>query len=205
MTSAAQPLLAELDTAFSQASQTWRATALRQIADLFVASAALYSAEQVALFDDVICRLIPKMDRAALAELSNKLAPVDNAPVKAIGSLARNADLAVAGPILEFASALPDEDLIAIAGRIDLKLLPKIAARTALSEAVTDILLERGNAAIKRQLIDNPNARMSETGFARMVSGINGDKELATALAARQDVPGELRVWLDAVLNPKQA
>ena len=63
----------------------------------------------------------------------------------------------------------------------------------------------RGNAAIKRQLIDNPNARMSETGFARMVSGINGDKELATALAARQDVPDELRVWLDAVLNPKQA
>lgn len=205
MTSAAQPLLAELDTAFSQASQTWRATALRQIADLFVASAALYSAEQIALFDDVICRLIPKMDRTALAELSNKLAPVGNAPVKAIASLARNADLAVAGPILEFAAALPDEDLIAIAGRIDLKLLPKIAARTALSEAVTDILLERGNAAIKRRLIDNPNARMSETGFARMVSGINGDKELATALAARQDVPDELRVWLDAVLNPKQA
>jgi len=203
MMPAAQPILAELDTALSQASDSWRVTALRRIADLFLGSAELYTADQVALFDEVICHLIAKADRTSLAELSNKLAPVGNAPVKAIVSLARHIDIAICGPILEFATALPDHDLVEIADadRIDLKLLAKIAARAQLSEAVTDVLLKRGDPAIQSKLIDNPNARISEVGFARLVSRLNGDKELAAAIAARQEMPAELRVWLDAALS----
>jgi hypothetical protein len=38
-----QALLAELDTALPQASESWRNAVLRQIADLFLNSAELYS------------------------------------------------------------------------------------------------------------------------------------------------------------------
>ncbi len=34
----------------------------------------------------------------------------------------------------------------------------------------------------------NPHARISEAGFARLVSGINGDKSLAAVLAVRTDI-----------------
>jgi hypothetical protein len=38
-------------------------------------------------------------------------------------------------------------------------------------------------------------------GFARLINGLKGDKDLAAAIAARQDVPPELRMWLDAALS----
>jgi hypothetical protein len=72
MTQAAQALLADLDTALPQATESWRGTALRRIVDLFLSSAGRYSEDQVALFDAVMCRLMHKdVDRTLLAELSN--------------------------------------------------------------------------------------------------------------------------------------
>ena len=69
------------------------------------------------MFDEVIVRLIQKIDRLQLAELSNRLAPVANAPVRVLGRLARHSDIAVSGPILDQAEALPDADLIEIADK----------------------------------------------------------------------------------------
>ena len=203
MTLTSEALLDELDVRLPQASESWRSAALRQIVDLFLAGAEVYVAEQVALFDEVIDRLMQNLDRAPLAELSNRLAPVDNAPVKALGRLARHGDITVCGPVLEQAAALPDADLVAIADndRIDARLLAKIARREHLSAAVTDVLLRRGDKALQRAIIDNPNARVSETGFARVITGLDGDKDLAAAIAARDDVPAELRPWLKRALG----
>ncbi len=143
------------------------------------------------------------MDRLQLAELSDRLAPVANAPVRVLGRLVRHSDVAVSGPILDQAEALPDADLIEIADkdRVDPNLLAKIAARAHLNTAVTDVLIKRGNKAIQRKIIDNPNALVSEEGFARVITALNGDKNLASAIAARNDVPAELRVRLSKTLG----
>jgi len=203
MTSTAQAVLAELDATLPEKSEDWRSTALRQIADLFLSGAAFYGGEQVALFDEVIGRLMQDTDRLELAALSNRLAPVDNAPVKVIGRLARHSDMAVCGPILGQAKGLPDADLVEVADkdRIDPNLLTKIALRPHLSAAVTDVLLKRGNKAIQRAVIDNPNARVSEAGFARVIMSLNDDKNFAAAIAAREDVPPELQPWLSKILG----
>ncbi|MGH6672007.1 MAG: DUF2336 domain-containing protein [Xanthobacteraceae bacterium] len=200
----AQSLLCDLDARLPQTSESWRSTALRQIADLFVSGAESYDGEQTALFDEVMGRLIKKTDRAQLAELSGVLAGIDNGPTKVLASLARHVDPAVFGPVIERAKALPDDDLVEIADkdRIDPNVLAKIAARGELSEPITDILLKRGNAAVRRKVIGNPKARISEMGFARVVSAINGDKALAAAIAARPEMPAELRPFVDAALNP---
>ncbi|MFZ3359128.1 MAG: DUF2336 domain-containing protein [Xanthobacteraceae bacterium] len=203
MTSASQSLLAELDTTLGAAPATWRRGALRQILALFVAGAPSYNHEQVALFDDVIGRLIMNPDRELLIELSETLAPVENGPVGILCALAGHRDIAIAGSVLEQAKAIPDVKLIAIADneRVDPKLLAKIAARDALSETLTDILLKRGDRTILRKIIDNPKARVSEGSFARIIMNVNGDKSLANAIAARGDVPEELRMWLTKVLE----
>jgi uncharacterized protein (DUF2336 family) len=204
MTQAAQVLLADLDTTLPQATESWRGMALRRIVDLFLSSAGRYSRDQVALFDAVMCRLMHKnIDRALLVDLSSRLASVADAPPEFIGSLARHIDPAISGPVLAQSTALTDQDIVEVADRdrIDPNLLTKIAARPELSAAVTDVVLKRGNAAIYRMIIDNPNARVSEAGFARVIMNLNGDKELASAINARADVPGELRVWLAAALD----
>jgi len=99
--------------------------------------------------------------------------------------------------------ALTDCDLVAIAesDRTGSDQLMKIAARPQLSEAVTDALLKRATGAIQLKLVENPNARVSEAGFARMIMGLNGDKVLAQAISMRPDVPQELRLWLSAALT----
>jgi uncharacterized protein (DUF2336 family) len=200
----AQSLLADLDAALPQTSAFWRSTALRQIVALFLASAPLYDREQISLFDEVICRLIKNLDRTQLAQLSNTLAPVDNAPPKILSILAHHLDIAVSGPVLERAKALPDTELVEIAetDRLDPSVLLKIASRGELSEMVSDALLKRGNRIVREKIVANPNAHISEMGFARLISNIAGDKELAAAVAARQEVPPELRPFLDATLNP---
>jgi uncharacterized protein (DUF2336 family) len=97
---------------------------------------------------------------------------------------------------------LTDADLVEIADRDkkDPTALSLIAARLALSEAVTDVLVRRGNAALARKLIDRTDAPLSESSFARLVTSVENDKELATAIAKREDLPAELRPWLDAAL-----
>ena len=201
----AQSLLADLDAALPRASDSWRGTVLRQMVKLFLAGADSYSGEQVALFDEVMCRLAKKkLDRVQLAELSNTLAGIGNAPPKLLASLARNSDIAVSGPVLERATALPDAEFAEIAekDRGNATILAKIAARSELSEEITNVLLKHGNTAIRRKILENPQAKISEMGFAHVVSGINGDKSLASAIIARNDMPEELRPFVEAALSP---
>jgi uncharacterized protein (DUF2336 family) len=202
MTSEAQPLINELDAVLSRAPAAWRGKILRRVTDLFLVDAECYTDDQVAVFDDVISHLIDKIDRRMLIELSNRLAPVQNAPVKVVGALARHADMLIAGPLLESSCVLTDADLVEIADkdRRDPTLLSAIVARPRLSEAVTDVLIRRGPAAIARKIIDNTDARISESSFARIVTSVENDKELATAIAKREDLPPELRPWLDVAL-----
>jgi uncharacterized protein (DUF2336 family) len=203
MSQTPQALLAELDTTLPQATQFWRSVVLRQITDLFLSGAEFYSDQHVALFDAVMVRLMAGVDRKALAELSERLAGVANAPRNVVGALARHLDISVCGPIIEEAPALPEKLLAEIADRdrVDPGLLAKIAARAELGEAVTDVLLKRGNRAIQRSIIDNPAARISEQGFARAIMSIDGDKPFAESIAARDDVPTELRLWLKEILS----
>jgi uncharacterized protein (DUF2336 family) len=97
---------------------------------------------------------------------------------------------------------LTEEDLVEIADRDrrDPALLSTIAARPRLTQGVTDVLIRRGNAAIARRIIDRTDAPISESSFARLVTSVENDKELAAAIATRADLPAELRPWLDAAL-----
>ena len=203
MTLTARSLIAELDTALVGASDSWRSAILRRISDLYFSSAELYTGDQVTVFDTVMCRLNKNIDRSLLAELSERLAQMHNTPIKFVGALARHSDIAVSGPLLAQAKTLSDKDLAEIADRdrVDMNQLIKIAAREELSETLTDVLIKRGNAAIRKAIIENPKARVSESGFARLLVALDGDKTLAAAIAARDDVPAELRVWLDKVLS----
>ncbi len=199
-----QALLAELDTALPKAAESWRSMVLRKITDLFLSGAEVYNDQHVALFDAVMSRLLPGLDRDDLAELGNRLAGIANAPLNVLANLARHLDILVCGPVLEQAKALPDKVLAEAADRdrVDPNILAKIAARPQLGETVTDVLLKRGGLLLQRKIIDNPDARISEGGFARVIMGLDGDKDLAQAVAARNDLPAELRIWLKDILGP---
>jgi uncharacterized protein (DUF2336 family) len=201
MTPAAQSLLTELDLTLIRAPEPWRRDALRQMIDLFLITAENCDTTQTDVFDEVLFRLLKKSDRATLAEVAATLAPVEKGPTKVLGTLARHSDTSISGPVIALSPSLRDKDLADIAEKTEQRMLMAIAARPKIGEIVTDVLLKRGDRAIKLRLIKNPRAKLSEAGFARLVIGLNGDKELAAAIAIRPDVPPELRPWLVQTLE----
>lgn len=201
MTPAAQSLLTELDHALVKQPDPWRRDALRQMIDLFLSNAEACDTAQTDVFDEVLYRLIRKSDRATLAEVATVLAPVQKGPAKVLGTLARHSDSAISGPVIALSPSLRDKDLADIAEKAELRMLMAIACRPKLGEVVTDVLLKRGNQDVKLRIINNPKAKLSEQGFARLVIGLNGDKKLAAAISARADVPPELRPWLVQTLE----
>ena len=67
--------------------------------------------------------------------------------------------------------------------------LQAISARQMLGEAVTDVLVRRGDREVARSVADNRGARISETGFFRLVKRAESDGVLAEKVGLRPDIP----------------
>jgi uncharacterized protein (DUF2336 family) len=182
-------LIDELEDAIAAGSPEKRLNSLWRILDLFMDGATRYSDEQVALFDDVILRLAAEIEAKARAKLSRKLAPVPNAPVKVIRSLAFDDDTSVAAPVLMRSERLEDADLIASAKAKGQGHLNAIARRKSLNPAVTDVLVDRGDHHVAQTIARNPGARFSDAGFGKLVTRAQGDDTLALRVGARRDIP----------------
>ena len=82
-------LIAELEGAMRSASQEKRTDTLRRVTDLFLGGAERFNEAQVSVFDDVLLHLVKRMEAKAMAELSVRLAPVNNAPTEVVRTLAQ--------------------------------------------------------------------------------------------------------------------
>jgi uncharacterized protein (DUF2336 family) len=182
-------LIVELEDALQRGSTDRRAETLRRITDLFLGSADRFTSAQVALFDDVIGCLIDRIETRALAELGQRLAPVANAPERVIRRLARNDAIAVAGPVLAQSTRLEDADLVDIAKSKGQAHLLAIAGRRALGQAVTDVLVRRGNPYVKRNVAANPAASFSAAGYGELLASARADGTLAERMVRRADIP----------------
>jgi uncharacterized protein (DUF2336 family) len=182
-------LLTEIESALATGSPTKQAEILRRVTDLFLAGAKTYSDEQVDLFDGVISRLAERIETKARAELANRLAPLDNAPVTTVRALARDESIEVAGPILTQSMRLTDDDLLAVAENNRQEHLLAISKRPALSENVSDALVSRGNRDVVLSVTRNEGARFSDSGYGQLVDKSIDDEVLAICVGMRKDIP----------------
>src|SRR6187401_842057 len=163
------PLISELEQAVRIGSQETRVKALRRITDLFLGTKEKLSEEQIEVFDEVLSHLITRMESTALIELSERLAPVNNAPNNVIHTLAVDDEIAIAGPVLSLSDRLTTPDLIQIAMAKSQSHLLAISKRSKLSESLTDVLVERGDTEVITALAENAGAQLSEKTFADLV------------------------------------
>jgi len=186
---AALSLIPELEKVVQHGSREKRAETLQRITTLFLDGAGTYNDEHVDLFDDVFGLLIEEIESKARAELSTHLAPVTNAPARVLRTLANDDDIAVAGPVLKLAPRLPEADLVDVAKSKSQAHLQAISARPVLGEAVTDVLVGRGDRDVARRVAGNRGARISATGFSRLVKRAADDGVLAEKVGLRPDIP----------------
>src|SRR3984885_346490 len=195
--SAALSLIPELEDVIQRGSRHKRAETLHRIAALFLAGADAYSEAHVDLFDDIFGLLIKEIENKARAELANRLAPVANAPLKLMRALANDDDIAVAGPVLKLASRLQEADLVDLANTKSQAHLQAICARQVLGEAVTEVLIRRGDR----------DARLSESSFFRLIKHAETGGLLAEKVGLRPDIPpqmfGELLTKATAVVHKR--
>src|SRR5262249_18718196 len=64
-----------------------------------------------------------------------------------------------------------------------------ISQRSALDEAVTDILVRRGRRDVVQSVAENPGAKFSDDAHALLVGRSAGDSRLAQIVGNRQDLP----------------
>ena len=190
--SASASLIPELEDVIQHGSQDKRAATVKRIANLFIDGAPHFNEDHIGLFDDVLCRLIVEIETKARAEMAQTLAPLTNAPMELMRQLAHDDDIAVAGPVLTQSVRLKETELVELAKTKGQAHLAVIAGREGIGEAITDVLVRRGDAEVMHNVADNQTARLSEGGFSALVKRAEGDGDLAEKVGQRPDIPAHL-------------
>ena len=182
-------LLEELQTALSHGTVAHRVETLRRVTDLFVGNALDYSDDHVRVFDDVFQCLIEQIETSARVLLADRLAPIAAAPPKIIRTLALDEVIEVSGPVLSKSERLDEATLIEIARTRGQAHLKAISLRRVLSEALSDVLVTRGDEDVVQSTVSNPGAQLSEGSLADLVTRAERDDDLASCIGLRADLP----------------
>jgi uncharacterized protein (DUF2336 family) len=182
-------LIEQLERTLASGTSEQRIQTLSRVTDLFVLGAEKYSDDQIGLFDDVLLRITARIEAKSLARLSSRLATAANAPRRVLKELAFHDDIAVARPVLRSSDRIAEADLVTNARTKSQEHLLAISERQSLSEAITDVLVERGNHEVVRTVAKNNGARFSDNGFRALVTRSSNDDQLATHVGLRRDIP----------------
>jgi len=183
-------LLAELNEAVLRGTPKSRLRALWHTTDLLITGR--YSEADVWTFGEVIGRLADEIETAARAQLAEKLARFDHAPVNIVRKLAFDHAIEVARPVLEESRQLDSDTLIAATRSSSQAHMLAISRRRSIDERVTDELVTRGNQEVVQSLARNSGARLSDFGFLHLIKRSDGDNILAEQLGLRKDISRHL-------------
>ena len=168
-----------------------RRVLLREVTDLFFSNPDRRAGE-LTLFDDVLTQLAGEMEEAVRVELAVRLAPTPYPPFKLVRTLAADAAISVAQPILEGSPALSDEDLVAVARKHGQAHLKAISRRPILSVAVSDVIVERADDETLGVLLTNDGAQLSRQAHETVVDRAGANPDLQEAVVNRRDLPVDL-------------
>ncbi len=186
--SAVREVIDQLECSLQSSSGSQRLHMLRSVTALYLQGAASHTKETVELFDQALNQLIDYVEIQALARLSSQLAPIAAAPLRVVQRLARHDEIAVSDPILRESKRLTTADLVDIANSKSQAHLLAIGSRSELEEAVTDVLVTKGNTDVAKTVAANSGARFSHYGFSNLVTRSEKEVGLAEIVSIRSEM-----------------
>ncbi|MCA1402012.1 DUF2336 domain-containing protein [Bradyrhizobium sp. BRP56] len=187
----APALIPELDDIVRRGDPKRRAEAARRLGELFLQGAASFRPDHIDLFDGVLTSLVPHAELAARIDLAERLALLANAPRHLVGQLARDDEVAIAGPLLRRSPVIDEKVLVEIANAKGQGHLLAMAERPKLSTALTDVLVRRGDRDVIRCAAGNAGAAFSDASFTTLVQRASQDGVLTLRIGRRDDLPPE--------------
>jgi uncharacterized protein (DUF2336 family) len=193
-------LIEQLEDALACKDVSRRADILRKVTDLFVLGSGQFSRDQLELFDTVMGKLLENIERAARVQFGSRIARLSDAPPNVVRTLAADAAIEVAGPVLRHCERLDLAALLENAKTQGQDHLLAISGRKVLAEAVTDVLVERGNQSVVASTARNGGARFSYFGVSTLVRKARDDGDLALCVWSRPDIPRQslVRLFVEA-------
>lgn len=160
-----------------------------------LARAFLYSDVDDDVRDGMEAAIILLLDDASpdvRLSLADALAASPLAPRHAIIALAADQS-EIASRVLSRSPVFTDGELVDLVAGVDDGLQTAIAARPALSTAVSAAIAEVGCVEACRRMATNPGAAMARISLRRVAERFGDDAELRESLFARDDLPVEIR------------
>ncbi len=122
--------------------------------------------------------------------LSEALKDVADAPPELIRRLARDVELVVAGPVLQFSPVLTDDDLIEIIGSDPIHgALTAISNRAEVSEDISDALIATEESETIAALLSNPSAQIREETLDGILDRATDEEQWHAPLVKRPVLP----------------
>ena len=183
--------LRELIALAQEPSSSRRRELLRRVTDLFLGEADDRSSSEAVAFDGVFCTLADAVEVDVRADLAARFAHVPHAPAALAAKLARDC-IEVALPILSNANLLSEDDLLDVARTRGQAHLRVVSARPRLPEAVSDVIVERGDDETLTVLIRNEGAALSRRASEVVVERASVNPALQAATVGRTSLPLDL-------------
>jgi uncharacterized protein (DUF2336 family) len=181
-----------------------RGELLRALTDVFLESSSDWRLQERELFDDILEQVVDEVEPRARQELSERLATRVDAPRRVVVKLAGDT-IAVAAPVLTHSPVLQDDDLVPLAREKSQDHLLAIAKRFWVSELVTDILVDRGDAPVLNSIAENLGAQFSRPGAIALVAKAQKREDLWQRLAARGDLADSVADHMAPALTDSMA
>jgi uncharacterized protein (DUF2336 family) len=168
-----------------------RSALVSAIGDLIDESNRQFSAQELALMNDILKKLINDVTGPIRRALAQKLAHTKSAPVEVIEILG-NDEIDIAAPILQHSELLSDRALINIIRQRTRSHRLAIAMRKHISNGVTDALVEPNEPDVIKRLLQNHGAEISQATLAYLVDQSASVDQFQEPLLRRHDLSPDL-------------
>lgn len=184
--------LEAVDVALDVACPKSRDTVLFTLVDWLCNPKGPVSPEHAGVYDQVVCWLTRHRDAQTRAAVANRLAQAQQGPAATVRNLAFDLCPEVAAPVLRHSPLLEEDCLIDIASVQGEEHLCAIAARTPVTQPVTDVVVRRGSWPVLRAVAANATAALSRSSLYRLARAAYGDGAITLGLLQRKDLPSTL-------------
>lgn len=164
---------------------------LREVTDLFFETQSTRSQAETNLFGDVLQLVAAEMQEGVLAELAQRFAGAEDAPLGLMRDLANHA-YEVAAPVLRNSPVLTDDVLVQIVNYQSQAHIHAVAQRPKVSEAVSDAIVRTGDDVALDALIRNDGAQISRASMEVAVDRARANSKLHEGVVRRGDLPLDL-------------
>jgi uncharacterized protein (DUF2336 family) len=175
-----------IDLAKSNDSEQ-RRELLRECTDMFFQTTGGRNTRESALLDDVLRMVAAEMQESVLAELSRSFASTADPPTGLIRDLA-NRSFEVAEPILRQSQGLDEQTLLQVVNYQSQDHIKAVAQRVAVSEALSEAIVKRGDDRALNALIRNEGAKLSRPTMEVAVDRAQQNSALHEAVVMRRDL-----------------